>query len=45
MASTMSWSSDLFGQKILKKPKTSGVPTSTQFKGKKIVAIYFSASW
>jgi len=45
MASTTSWSSDLFGQKILKKPKTSGVSTSTQFKGKKITLIYFSASW
>jgi len=36
---------DLFGPKILKKPKTSGVPTPTQLKGRKIVCIYFSASW
>lgn len=44
-ASTEHWSEDLFGPKILKKPKTTGVPTVPALKGKKLVALYFSASW
>lgn len=40
-----SWSSELFGPKILTKPKTSGVPTASALGGKKLVALYFSASW
>mmetsp|Transcript_11838 Transcript_11838/g.26034 ORF Transcript_11838/g.26034 Transcript_11838/m.26034 type:complete len:229 (+) Transcript_11838:137-823(+) len=44
-ASTENWSEDLFGPKILKKPKTTGVPTVSALKGKKLVALYFSASW
>ncbi|KAL7552197.1 hypothetical protein ACHAWF_015414 [Thalassiosira exigua] len=39
------WSADLFGPKLLTKPKTSGVPTASALGGKKLVALYFSASW
>lgn len=40
-----SWSTELFGSKILTKPKTSGVPTSSSLVDKKLVLLYFSASW
>lgn len=39
------WSTELFGPKLLNKPKTSGVPTASALSGKKLVALYFSASW
>lgn len=39
------WSTDLFGPKLLTKPHTSGVPTAAALRGKKLVALYFSASW
>ncbi|KAL7543317.1 hypothetical protein ACHAXR_012644 [Thalassiosira sp. AJA248-18] len=39
------WSAELFGPKILTKPKTSGVPTASALSSKKLVALYFSASW
>mmetsp|Transcript_33194 Transcript_33194/g.69854 ORF Transcript_33194/g.69854 Transcript_33194/m.69854 type:complete len:221 (+) Transcript_33194:113-775(+) len=39
------WSTELFGSKILTKPKTSGVPTASSLGGKKLVLLYFSASW
>ncbi|KAL7472138.1 hypothetical protein ACHAXS_012494 [Conticribra weissflogii] len=39
------WCTTLFGPKILTKPKTTGVPTASALKGKKLVALYFSASW
>ncbi|KAL3802139.1 hypothetical protein ACHAW5_000224 [Stephanodiscus triporus] len=40
-----SWSTELFGPKVLTKPKTTGIPTASAFGGKKLIAIYFSASW
>ena len=42
------WATELFGPKILTKPKTTGLPTESRFGGKsskKLVALYFSASW
>jgi len=39
------WSTELFGPKLLTKPKTTGIPTPSAFGGKKLVALYFSASW
>jgi hypothetical protein len=39
------WSTELFGPKILTKPKTTGIPTASVFGDKKLVALYFSASW
>ncbi|KAL3826944.1 hypothetical protein ACHAXA_006024 [Cyclostephanos tholiformis] len=45
MAAPASWTTELFGPKVLTKPNTTGVPTSSAFGGKKLVALYFSASW
>ena len=50
VASTMAtnWATELFGPKILTKPKTTGLPTESRLgvkSGKKLVALYFSASW
>lgn len=42
------WATELFGPKILTKPKTTGLPTESRIggkSGKKLVALYFSASW
>lgn len=39
------WSVSLLGPKILTKPKTTGVPTASALAGKKVIALYFSASW
>ena len=39
------WSAALLGPKLLTKPKTSGVPTVAKVEQKKLVALYFSASW
>mmetsp|Transcript_9507 Transcript_9507/g.19707 ORF Transcript_9507/g.19707 Transcript_9507/m.19707 type:complete len:244 (-) Transcript_9507:314-1045(-) len=39
------WSTTLFGPKLLTRPKTTGVPTLSSLRGKKLVALYFSASW
>lgn len=44
-ATMTTWATELFGPKLLTKPKTSGLPTESRFQGKKLVAIYFSASW
>lgn len=35
----------LLGPKVLTKPNTTGVPTASALAGKKLVALYFSASW
>lgn len=41
-----SWTDELFGPKILTKPKTTGLPTASAIGPKvKLVALYFSASW
>lgn len=39
------WAADLLGPKLLAKPGTSGVPTASVLAGKKLVVLYFSASW
>mmetsp|Transcript_24495 Transcript_24495/g.35074 ORF Transcript_24495/g.35074 Transcript_24495/m.35074 type:complete len:222 (+) Transcript_24495:71-736(+) len=44
----INWATELFGPKILTKPKTTGLPTESRIGGKsnkKLVALYFSASW
>ena len=40
------WKVELFGPKILARPGTTGVPTSSALKANdKLVVLYFSASW
>jgi len=45
MASSAEWTTDFFGPKLLTKPQTTGIPTASAFEGKKLVVLYFSASW
>eukprot|EP00585_Thalassiosira_rotula_P001815 CAMPEP_0196137574 /NCGR_PEP_ID=MMETSP0910-20130528/5512_1 /TAXON_ID=49265 /ORGANISM="Thalassiosira rotula, Strain GSO102" /LENGTH=224 /DNA_ID=CAMNT_0041398053 /DNA_START=195 /DNA_END=869 /DNA_ORIENTATION=- len=45
MAPSAEWTTDFFGPKLLTKPQTTGIPTASAFEGKKLIVLYFSASW